>query len=401
MFLPIKKALEEDASRVGLKAKLFAKLEEQLTLPFSLVLSSEVFDEFLKHNNLQEQITKLDKFADTPEKLVSGFTELATLFKQSSFPPKIITELKECFELAVLDTTDLQPTDKNEQQSAILILRRSTNYADTDITCPGTIFTKESFTDFLDAVKSCILSAFTPSSVVARRAEKISSFSVAVIVSRMPNLQTCFESSLSYHKNNIIVKSYLGFPDKSNIVPKDSFTLSVDFLRIVDAKVIEQNIVAVFDKVSNQILHRKYASAGSAQTVPDQTILEIGRLTKKINAITDEQGLTAEFIAGETGTITCLDVVSAVNRVEDKNKQLQQQESNEEQVVSEELPLLVEQESGEEELARAIITFLKKNRFSQFGPTIDIVVRSLENETTTETIKQGITTIKEVLDEKK
>ncbi len=401
MFLPIQKALEQDVTRVGVKAKLFAQLEQQLTLPFSLVISSEVYNSFLNHNNLEEQIVELFEHGDSPDKLIAGFTQLAQLFEQASFSPDVIAELRECFELAALDTSDLNSLSSQQQGSAVLVLRRSTDYNDTDVTCPGTIFTKESFSDFLRAVKSCMLSAFTPSSVIARRAQNVFSFSVAVIVSRMPTIQTCLESSLYFHKNNIIVQSYMGFPDRSNIVPKDTFTLSVDFLRIMEANVIEQTVVAVFDKVANQMQHRKYAPGGSSQTVPDQMILEVGRLTKKISTTLQSKELSAEFVANNDGEIICFDVVLAPRTGQTKkpSEEKSTQEIPNSQTTNEPLPTLSETLAGEQELASALISFLAKHKFSKYGPALDVVVRSLKNEVNLSTLKQGIMMAKELIEE--
>ncbi len=399
MFLPLEKALEQDDFIVGSKAKVLAHLEKQFSLPFSLVITSSVFQLFLDTNHLRERIDELLGQADSPEKLINSFSTIAQQFEQTSFPPEIVAKLRECFELITLDTSSLGSSPNEKNSDGILMLHRSTSYNDTDVTCPGTVYCKESFADFLRAVKSCMLSTYTPSSIIARRVNDVSSFSVAVIVAKMPPLQICLHSTLSFHKNNIVVQSYIGFPDRSGVVPKDTFTLSVDFLRIIDAKIVEQTVVAVFDKIANQVQHRKYVPGGSSQTVPDQTILEIARLTKKISAMNNHKGLTAEFIVSAQGKITFFDVILAPPlREEISEKQKNTKEQNE-IPLTEKLPLLTENISGEQELASALISFLAKHKFSKFGPAIDVVIRGLKNEVNNATLKQAVMMIKEILEE--
>jgi len=386
MFLPLKKANEQDETLVGVKAKNLSLLESEIPIPFSLVITSEAYKAFLTFNNLERKITEVFADASSPQELVDSFTKTAQLIELASFPPDIVAQLRECFELTTIDTGNLKTTGLGQEESAIMVLKRSTDYVDTDITCSGIIYTKESFSDFLRAVKQCYLSAFTPSSVSLRKKKNIESFQMGVVVSRMPALQTCLESKITFHKNTMQIKSYAGFPDKSSIVPKDTFSLTIDFLRIIDANIVEQTMVAVFDKVANQVAHRSYAPGGSAQTVPDQIILEIGRLTKKISSTLKTGDMQAQFIADKNNNVVCVDVTLLQSTT-----LLKEQESTEEKIANKnELPVLIEQLQGEQQLAQALQTFLAKHKFSKFGPSLQVVIRSLENEVTKETLTQAL-----------
>jgi phosphoenolpyruvate synthase/pyruvate phosphate dikinase len=394
MFLPLKKVNEQDATLVGVKAKNLSLLESEIHMPFSLVITSEAYKAFLTFNNLERKISDVFADATSPQELVDCFAKTAQLIELASFPPDVVAQLRECFELTTIDTGNLNKTALGQEESAIVVLKRSTDYTDTDITCPGIIYTKESFSDFLRAVKQCYLSAFTPSSVSLRKKKNIASFQMGVVVSRMPTLQTCLESKITFHKNTMQIKSYVGFPDKSGIVPKDTFSLTIDFLRIIDATIVEQSMVAVFDKVANQVAHRSYAPGGSAQTVPDQVILEIGRLTKKISSMLKTGDMQAEFIADKNNNVVCVDVSMLQTTTHPKEQEAMQQVAQtqaDEKVVDEnELPVLVEQLQGEQQLAQALQTFLAKHKFSKFGPSLQVVIRSLENEVTKETLTQAL-----------
>ena len=57
-YLGLDKIDEASVELVGYKAKIYYELSKTLTTPFTLVITSEAFTEFIKHNNLSEIIQR-------------------------------------------------------------------------------------------------------------------------------------------------------------------------------------------------------------------------------------------------------------------------------------------------------------------------------------------------------
>lgn len=406
ILIPVKKGLEEPIELVGHKGLLFSHLEESMKLPFSLIISSKVFTEFLSKNGLLNHFSDIEKNIHLNEEMVSLFQEATHRIMNGSFPSTIIDELREGFELASLDTNN--PTVKKLE---ILSLRRSTSYVDEDDHIHLAKYTKNEFDDFLRAIKTCFASLYSPSSISQRLKQGISSFNCAIIVSRIPHMETCFESELNYHTNTIKVNSYTGFLDQSKIVPKDSFILSSDFLKVVHTSILRQDIVSIFDVTTNSIRQQKFNVQGSSQSATEQTILEIGRLTKKIGSQSSiGASIKAEFILDKKGNVICIDAMfkqteskmhesikpsfsnNISNNNEDKisdiNAKTSLDISIKDNITNQETINLIEQ----------LKSFLKENKHkSRFGPSIDIVLRALENETSKDTLLQAINLSKEIV----
>ena len=69
-----------------------------------------------------------------------------------------------------------------------------------------------------------------------------------------------------------------------------------------------------------------------------------------------------------------------------------QERSNQDVTVKQSTPL-----QGVDDLVIALSSFLETNEQSKFGPTIRVLLRSLENDPSTATINQALLTIKQML----
>ncbi|MCA9477578.1 MAG: hypothetical protein KC535_00340 [Nanoarchaeota archaeon] len=380
-FVPLKNVGEHDANLVGQKAILLG--QKSVSVPFSLVITSNVFVEFIKHNNLMEEINALFSNEEgSTENLVRGFNELAPKILESKFPSSISQGLRECFELACLDTKSLDVLQGKKTQHSLLSLRRSVTYNDQDIVSKGVTYTKDTFDGFLHALKTVYLSAFAPSSVVLRQQMEVTDFSIAVVVSRLPNIKTCFESSYLVDQKKLFVSSYIGFIDKSKTVQRDTFEVAVDFLKVTNQKINRQTAVSLFDLQLNKPAIKTF-DAGTSQSATEQNILEIARLTKKIAGEFHVKSLLGDFVMDSDKKMYCLDVWTS---------QIVEARPHEQ-----EEPLELSQEPTNN-LHKAIISFLKEHRDSSYGDAINIILRSLETDSSSQTIVQGILMCKEILE---
>ena len=380
-FVPLKNVGEHDIKFVGQKAILLA--QKSVSVPFSLVITSNVFEEFIKHNELTEEVNILfSNEESSTENLIKGFHTIAPKIMNGKFPLSISQNLRECFELACLDTKSLDILQGKKRQPSILSVRRSTSYNDQDIISKGVSYTKDTYDGFLDAIKRVYLSVFTPSSVVLRQKTGVEEFSIAIIVSRLPNIKTCFESSYLVEQKKLFISSYIGFLDKGKAVQRDTFDVAVDFLQINNQKITKQNTVSVFDLQENKPAINNF-DAGISQSATEQNILEIARLTKKISGEFDVSSLLAEFVMDADKKMYCLDLwtsqnVDSIPHEQEESLELAQDATN--------------------NLHKSIINFLKEYRDSSYGDAINIILRSLETDSSSQTIVQGILMCKEIIE---
>ncbi len=170
-YIGLNKVGDTDIELVGHKAKIYSTLSEFMKVPFSLVITNEAFTEFIKHNNLYELIQRAISQKDSLLQAKS-FIQLSDLFRRAVFPQRIVDQLKECFELVTLDTSNLKSLANLAQSHSVIVLRRSTNYEDGDTTCSGNTYTKDDFEGFMNMLKSTYLSLFTPSSISFRQKKR-------------------------------------------------------------------------------------------------------------------------------------------------------------------------------------------------------------------------------------
>lgn len=381
-FVPLKRINEFEAKDVGQKALLLG--QKSVNNPFSLVITTNVFIEFIHYNKLLEEANILfSNQESSTENLLRGFNQFTHKVLKGRFPPEISQSLRECFELACLDTQSLDVLQGKKTQPTILSLRRSTTYNDQDIISKGVIYTKEgSYDEFLHALKTIYLSAFTPSSVVSRQKQGVSDFSIAVIVSRLPSYHLCFETAYASEQKKLFVSSFVGFFDKAREIQRDTFDIGVDFLQINNQNIVKQTRVGVFDLQENKPAIKPF-DTGVSQSATQQQVLEIARLTKKIATEFKVPSLMTDMVMDKENKIFLLDIWTS-------------QEVNTVPQVQKEIIDVSGQPTST--LQQAIIDFLKEHKNTSYADTINIILRSLETDSSNQTIVQGLLLCKEILE---
>jgi phosphoenolpyruvate synthase/pyruvate phosphate dikinase len=316
-YLPLKSAIQEDDFTVGFKAAIISHLEKEFNIPFSIILTSDVFFEFISYNTLGESIRNLIETPLDPQEQSRAFVKLSKDFESASFPSNILSSLREAFELLTLDANNIQQISSGQKEDGILSLRRSLNYEDQDEVFSGTLLTRTNFESFLKTIKSLYLSAFLPSSISHRNKKNIKDFSIAILVSNLPDIRTCIEVSFEEDENKMLVESYTGFLDFSNKIPRDKFEVAIDFLKITNRHIERQRQVSVFDMESNRTITKQYVNLNpSSQSIEEPKVIEIARLTKKIQHALQYERLKIYFVNDKHGNLYLLDVHIMPRKVE-------------------------------------------------------------------------------------
>lgn len=370
-YIPLEEALDFEVSKVGQKAKLLAAQKDQM--PFSLLLTSEVFDKFVEYNNLQPNLRiALNDTELNTNSIIVAFQELTNEFKKARFPMEIQESLRECFDLLCLDTSKLDLLGEQKKKHTVLGILRSIEGEDKDHLSYKLFTTKDSFDHFLDTLKTAYLSLFTPSAIVKRLGQEPPK--PALVLMRLPNITTCFESIANPATKDIKVRSYAGFLDYSGEVTRDTFFVGYDFLKIQRTKIAPQGKVSIFDLQTNKVITKPFPKQTSAQSAPDPVILEVARLTKRLSQ--DKTG-QAMFVKDSDGKISLIDMF-----------------------VQEPAQKILMTETDHLDTFRTnIIRFLENYEHEpEYKETINILLRSLKTDKSTQSLNQGVLLAKELIE---
>lgn len=387
-FVPLKHVSEYEKEVVGQKAILLG--QKSVSIPFSLVITSDVFIEFIRHNNLMEDINVLFSNQELSSiNLLRGFNQITPKILAGKFPPQIAQSLRECYELACLDTQSLDVLQGKKKQPILMAIRRSTTYNDQDIMSKGVVYSKDDYDAFLHALKVVYLSAFTPTSVVLRQKNHVDEFSIAIVVTRLPQISTCFESSYLVDQKKLFVSSYVGFIDKSRMVQRDTFDVAVDFLKINKQHIQRQKNVSMFDLHTNAPVIKDF-EFGSAQSATEQQVLEIARLTKKITNEFAASNLITDIVMDNEKKLYCLDIWTSQD-IDDIPKEGEERK--------ERAPIDASSQPTNN-LHQAVITFLKQHKDSKYSVAIGIILQSLQTDSSSQTIVQGLQMCQQILEQR-
>jgi hypothetical protein len=358
MFLPLKECANEDVYAVGLQAKAMGVAVTQLKTPFTLVLTSDIFNHIMEHNGLQSYVHQAAQ-ATTTDMQISLFSQIQEELKKVKILDSIKSQIKECFELSCLDTENLG----KKSNHCILSIQRSTDYEDQDFVTPALTFSSDKFDQFIRAITQTIASAFTPASIADRLKRNIQSFTMGLIISRIPNYQSILEIDYQ-HQGKLNVQSYIGFIDPGKVVTRDQFSLSEEFLRVNTSQINEQREVSVFDLDQGRVLYKEF-NKGSAQSSPNQAILEAGRYAKRVRELNEGNGVRGMFLYDGTDTR----ILSV--RVQQTSKDQ-------------------EKKTSRQNLAQELITFFKHHHYREFDSQMQAVSSRMTQDPSPENIKEAL-----------
>ncbi|MDD3174868.1 MAG: PEP/pyruvate-binding domain-containing protein [Candidatus Nanoarchaeia archaeon] len=397
--IPLKRAIEVDKFTVGQKAINFAVVENYMNIPFSMVITTEAFDEFVTYNQLGPELDWFKKATNLQDK-VASFERLVTHFKNSQFPQYVVDALQECYELVSLDTNNLHNLSVKNQSQGLLMLTRSLNQDEDLASTPKTFFTKETFKQFIETIKKTYISAFTPDAVLQEDSK------IAVIVSRVPALKTTIETEYDLNKSKIYVRTYYGFPDFSEVVEKDEFIVNGEFLKIEKSGIQSQKRASVFDSTKNMLSVGEFKQENSSQNVADSVILEVARLTKTISKTMGASFVRARFFAAER--IECVDIDCIFGETDFEEKTIEETVVEDSKIDLDSLGVKLDSFEKKEKLheninefefknfLEALKMFMEKYKSKELASSVPILVRSLE-QPNKNSIHQSLEICKEII----
>ncbi len=397
--IPLKRALEVDKSIVGQKAINFAVVENYVNIPFSMIITTNVFDEFVIHNQLSPELDWFKNATNLEDKIAS-FERLVTHFKNSQFPQHVVDALQDCYELVSLDTNNLHNLSIKNQSQGLLMMTRSLNHNENEACAPKTFFTKETFKQFIETIKKAYISSFTPDMILNEDSK------VAIIVSRVPPLKTTIETEYDLNKSKIYVRTYYGFPDFSEVVEKDEFILNGEFLKIEKSGIQSQKRAVVFDSTKNNLTIGEFKQENSSQNVADSVILEAARLTKTMSKQIGANFVRARFFAGEN--IECVDLNCVYGDIDVKEKIIEAEQLDDSAIDLESLGIKLDSFERKEKIheninefefknfLEALKMFMEKYKSKELASSIPILVRSLD-QPNKNSIHQSLEICKEII----
>lgn len=314
LFVQLKHAKDVGASTVGLTAKRRALSLDHIAQPFSLVLTNALISQIWEAAGLQEHLSRLP---EGQAEQVALFTEVTQRLKAARPQAHIMETLRESFELITLDTTDLQSLAHLPNQQSVLGILPSPDYELADQQGQRLFISGDTFDAYLEQIRVCLGSFFTPQAITYRRNQNILTWNLGIITFRLPNIHTCLE--VTRHALGSEVQSYHGLPDIRHHVQKDEFTVRGDIPEIQDREIKEQRDVCVYALQQNQIVAKEYnTTSTSLQSVPDYDVLEVSRLAKKLLLEWKVNKVYALFVKQKQGTVSLLDAYPVHEKIKEK-----------------------------------------------------------------------------------
>lgn len=252
--------------------------KNNIQTPLSFVITSDNILNFLENAGVKTKIDFLLSRLDYTQKaaMVNLYNTVRKLILEAEFPQDFEEELRE-----VVDSFSNSLNKDGEEPHLLVVL--SVNYEPDVENNEGIIQNVIGFEELLVAIKENIAMLYTPDVLYYRRRNNIPEREVraAILVENMiyPRASAYVYSSIDGDYNSIKIYAYSGCMDLRNIIKKDSFLLSKEFISILHSKVILQDKILLLDE--DEKIREKDFFYGEGQKINDKIIMEIARLAKK------------------------------------------------------------------------------------------------------------------------
>ena len=270
-----------DSSRVGFRAVDLAFIHgKKYLVPPSFVIPVDTFDEFVEMNGFKNKIGKLLS-ETTPDSYSTFYEEIRKLFLSGDLPEDTEAELVEIYSTLSLDVGDADKLVSRGDDPVVNIIPSHT-YLVSEDDATGVILGIKGVKNFLKAIKLCWASIYHPGSMSYREDSKLGhDVSLGVIVQALVPADA---SAIGYEVDeNIIVRPFFGVVDMGQIVTKDEYILTKEYLRIEDSKKKHQEFKMLFDE--GAIVKHYLKEKGLEAKMTEKEIMEIARLTKRLGIL--------------------------------------------------------------------------------------------------------------------
>lgn len=278
---------KSDLHKIGYRALDIALVfQARYKTPLSFVVPNVVFDEFMIQTRLGLEISKILSSVtyENEENLAFAYSKIKSLFSDAIMPEEFVEHLREAYNsLAVKGNASVAQDLLSEVEPTVCMIV-SPDYVTSTEDLKGVIMNISGFDAFLDGIKSSWLSMYSPESLSLRNRKGIKEFNVGIVVQRMVKADYSCEA---YSKGplgdyEVTVRSYLGLPDIVGKSSKDIFSVSKEYLKIESSRKARQEYQVVCSDMPNKLIKRDLGNRGVGQKLSDKEIVEVARLTKRM-----------------------------------------------------------------------------------------------------------------------
>ncbi len=277
-----------DIAEVGERAVDLATLRERhFDVPLGFVIHADALEEFIEYNNLEERGERWLQNRD-----------YATLVEQTTkgdYPDPVKRSIREAYASLAVDEGSAQDVITGSEDVNVTIIP-SPNYTTENHAIKADI----SGTDnVIQSVKEAWASLMTRDEFHYRQARSITEFYAGAIVLQTSECEASATASTRPDKDYIVVKTRHGRPDFTEEITTDEFHVDKATLTIDEHQINEQKEKRTTDE-------RVTIGRGKEQAVDDKTVIELGRLTKKMSNQLEE-GMTAHYLIDDDITLLFAD----------------------------------------------------------------------------------------------
>ncbi len=288
--LTLSNVYESDLNKAGFRSLDVARIfQEKYKVPLSFVIPHIAFEEFMSQSRLLVSINSILREVNVDDKksLDGAYARIKGLFSKASIPSEFLEQLEESYNALSVKDDVLGADDFLKDESPVVNLFISPNYESDLDSFRGVFLNVKGFKSFLDSVKSCWLSLFSPEEIRFRRKHGISDFKVGILVQRLVVPDVCVEaySAGLGEDDNILVREYLGLPDITKSSSKDVYSVSKDYLKVVSANKLNQEFKLVRGPSSGILAKRYLKGKGFEQKLSDLQASDVARLVKRFRSL--------------------------------------------------------------------------------------------------------------------
>lgn len=317
--------------KVGQRAVDLSQIHNsKLPVPLSFVVPNIVFHEFLLQNKLSLEIRKLLNMPDkSDDDYQDIYAKIKYIFEYATIPSEFREELFEAYEaLSLGDNLDAQGLLEEDEPVVNLIISPSYTWPSEKYT--GVLLNIQGFENFLNALKSCWLSLYSPEHLKLRDSKKIEEFSSGIIVQKFVNPECTVEAYSKSLLGNyeIPINAYFGLPDITYQLLKDRYSISRETFGIDSQEIRNQTHILLRNAKSGTLIKRTLGKRGNSQKILDKYIFEIARTVDRASIICKKHFRLVIFFESSKSTIFFVDRTGERNPEEEAKERKATSPSN-------------------------------------------------------------------------
>jgi phosphoenolpyruvate synthase/pyruvate phosphate dikinase len=268
-----------DVGDVGQRAVDMATLKERhFDVPLAFVIDADALETFVQQNSLDEVGGKL--LAD------GNYEGLANAARQGTLPKHIISEIKEAYSSLAVGDEDAESIVDADNDVPVTVIP-SPDYPTENF--DGIAQNVRGIDAVLQAVKNAWASLLNKHAFDRRDEIGVKEFFAGCIVYKTPECEAHAVASTNPDEDEIHVQTRFGYPDYEETLDADTFNVDKATLTITD-----HNVNTQVHAINGAGEHEPIEERGRDQKVDDKTVIELGRLTKKMSNQLEE-GMTAYY----------------------------------------------------------------------------------------------------------